>query len=123
MPTAIDSLYASSLTLRLLCAKNASLVLGFFNEAFKERNQHAIGEEELELLLERHLADHVVLDGEMPAENRAKNYLNHWCSNDYCYIRGCQTAGARAHSSRIFERDNPSCHWRIAIDRLWDCWT
>ena len=87
MPTAIDNLYATSLTLRLLCAKNASLVLGFFNEAFKERNQHIIGEEELELLLERHLADHVVLDGEMPAENRAKNYLNLWCSDDCCYIR------------------------------------
>lgn len=87
MPTAIDSLYESSLTLRLLCAKNAPLVLGFFQEAFKERNQHAIGEEELELLLDRHLADHVVLDGEMPAENRARNYLNLWCSDDYCYVR------------------------------------
>lgn len=87
MPTAIDNLYGTSLTLRLLCAKNAPLVLGFFQEVFKERNQHAIGEEELELLLDRHLADHVVLDGEMPAENRAKNYLNLWCSDDCCYIR------------------------------------
>jgi hypothetical protein len=87
MPTAIDNLYASSLTLRLLCAKNAPLVLGFFQEVFKERNLHAVGEEELELLLDRHLADHVVLDGEAPAENRAKNYLNLWCSDDYCYLR------------------------------------
>lgn len=87
MSTAIDNLYAASLTLRLLCTKNASLVLGFFNEAFKERNQHIIGEEELELLLERHLAAHVVLDGEMPADNRAKNYLNLWCDNKYAYIR------------------------------------
>lgn len=87
MPTAIDSLYSTSLTLRLLCAKNASLVLGFFNEAFKERNQHAIGEEELELLLERHLTEHVVLDGEAPAENRARNYLNLWCGDDYCYLK------------------------------------
>ena len=87
MPTAIDNLYDTSLTLRLLCAKNASLVLGFFNEAFKERNQHSIGEEELELLLERHLADHFALDREMPAENRVKNYLNLWCSDCYSYIR------------------------------------
>ncbi len=87
MPTAIDNLYAASLTLRLLCAKNAPLVLGFFNEAFKERSLHIVDEEELELLLERHLVDHVVIDGEMPAENRAKNYLNLWCSDDYCYLR------------------------------------
>jgi hypothetical protein len=87
MPTAIDSLYQASLILRLLCAKNAPLVLGFFHEAFKERNQHSIAEEELELLLDRHLAEHVVPDGEMPAENRAKSYLNLWCSDGYCYIR------------------------------------
>lgn len=87
MSTVIDNLYSASLTLRLLCAKNAPLVLGFFHDAFKERNQHVIGEEELELLLERHLADHAGLDGEMPAENRAKNYLNLWCSDPYCYIR------------------------------------
>lgn len=87
MSTAIDNLYASSLTLRLLCAKNAPMVLGFFYEVFKERDQHAIGEEELELLLERHLADHVVLEGEALAENSSRNYLNRWCSDDYRYLR------------------------------------
>ena len=87
MPTAIDSLYDTSLTLRLLCAKNAPMVLGFIQGAFKERDQNNIGEEELELILERPLAEHVVLDGEVPAENRARNYLNLWCSDDYCYLR------------------------------------
>lgn len=87
MPTAIDSLYESSLTLRLLSAKNAPLVLGFLHEAFKERNLSAIGEEDLELLLNRHLADHVVAEGDVPAENRARNYLNLWCGDDFAYLR------------------------------------
>ncbi len=87
MPTVVDSLYASSLTLRLLGAKNGPLVLGFLHEAFKERNQHAIGEEELEWLLEKHLAGREEVEEESATENRAKNYLNLWCSDAYRYLR------------------------------------
>lgn len=87
MPTAIDSLYGSSLTLRLICANNAPLILGFLHEAFKERNQHSIGEEALELLLDKHLFERAEFDGEVPAENRARNYLNLWCGDACRYLR------------------------------------
>ncbi|MDX2108984.1 MAG: DUF3375 family protein [Verrucomicrobiota bacterium] len=88
MPTAIDILYDTSLTLRLLCANNAPLVLGFLQEAFKERNLHSIREEDLELMLDRHLAEPALLDGDAGgAENRARNYLNLWCSDANRYVR------------------------------------
>ena len=111
MPTAIDALYESSLTLRLLCAKNAPLVLGFLHDAFKERDKHAIGEEELELLLEGHLTDHVILDGDMPAENRAKNYLNLWCSDSYRYVRKVYSEERKSFVYQLTRHSEKALQW------------
>lgn len=111
MPTAIDNLYESSLTLRLLCAKNAALVLGFLHEAFKERNEHSVGEEELELLLDRHLSEHIVLDGDAPAENRAKNYLNLWCSDDNRYIRKTYSAEEESFVYQLTRHSEKALQW------------
>ncbi|MDR2980679.1 MAG: DUF3375 domain-containing protein [Puniceicoccales bacterium] len=92
----IASLLNLSLTLKLLRAGNAELVLGFLYEAFKERNRTSIEEEALELLLKDHLAyTNPAIDSANPTtqdkttspENRARTYLNTWCSNEYRYLR------------------------------------
>jgi len=111
MPTAIDSLYASSLTLRLLCAKNAPLVLGFLQEAFKERNVHAVGEEELELLLERHLEEHAESESELSSENRARNYLNLWCGDACRYLRKVFSEDQQCFVYQLTQHSEKALQW------------
>jgi hypothetical protein len=89
MPNLIETLYENHLTLRLLAANNAPLVLGFFYEVFKERNLQNVGEEELELLLVNHLAGSRLEDNEtkLAPDQRARNYLNLWCRDMHGYLR------------------------------------
>jgi hypothetical protein len=98
MSAPIEDLYETSFTLRLLCAKNARLVLGFLYAAFKENNRHLIEETDLEFLLEKHLSEHTagqLEDSEAnnpnaignASDSRARNYLKIWCGNDCRYLR------------------------------------
>lgn len=113
MPNPIESLYAHHRTLRLLAANNAPMVLGFFFEAFKERNLQAIGEEELELLLVRHLDAQRSDDEEakVPVEQRARNYLNLWCRETHGYLRKVYSEEAESFVYQLTRHSEKALQW------------
>jgi hypothetical protein len=126
MPSSIEDLYNTSFTLRLLCAKNARLVLGFLHAAFKEGNRHTIEEEDLEFLLDKHLVEHTVEQQEAVApasldfigdtaggdtDNRARNYLKIWCGNDCRYLRRAFDEKRKCYTYQLTRHSEKALQW------------
>jgi hypothetical protein len=114
MADAIESLFRDSLTLRLVSARNAPLVLGFLQGAFKESNRQTVEEEDLELLLEKYLQQNGAGEdpeaGEETPDNRARLYLNLWCRDTHGYLRkvfspegGCYVYQLTRHSEKVLQ--------------------
>ncbi len=87
------------------------MVLGFFHEVFKERNLQAVGEEELELLLEKHLAGRKEDENEGPVENRARNYLNLWCRDTHGYLRKVYSEQAQCFLYQLTRHSEKALQW------------
>ncbi|MCC5840585.1 MAG: DUF3375 family protein [Opitutales bacterium] len=115
MGNTVAKLYEGSPTLRLLSAANAPLVLGFFEEAFKKTNRLEIAEEDLELLLERYLAEHAEADPETEADpvaaHRARTYLNLWCRNTHAYLRKAYVGEEQSYVYRLTRHSEKALQW------------
>ncbi len=88
--TELQILLSQSPSIRLLRAKNAPLILSFLYREFKETNRLTIPNYELadalaEYLEVLNLSDDVDEIEDIP--NRAKQYLETWCSDDHNYLR------------------------------------
>lgn len=119
MGNTVAKLYEGSPTLRLLSAANAPLVLGFFDEAFRQSNRLEIAEEDLERLLERYLSENAPPDPDGDAEGgsetsttlRARTYLNLWCRNTHAYLRKAYVGEEQSYVYRLTRHSEKALQW------------
>jgi hypothetical protein len=134
MPSPIAHLLSTSLTLKLLRANNAPLILGFLQDAFKERNKTSIDEETLELLLNEYLLQHDPDPASAPIspaapspappsaaaapslaasapENRPRLYLNTWCSDDFRYLRKDFSEDRQCYVYQLTQYSEKALQW------------
>src|SRR5688500_8958169 len=85
----------NSPTLALLHKRHASVLVSFFQKAFRESSVPEIPEERLEGRWEAFIEEDVVLsdwEGETPT-NTAKFYLEEWCKNNWLARRYSEKDG------------------------------
>jgi hypothetical protein len=119
----VANILNDSLTLKLLRARNAALILGFLHDAFKERNHTLIEAEALEHLLLEYLKQNATADDLraddlspdtgtlIPTESTAKAYLNRWCTDDFRYLRTVFAEDRQCFLYQLTQHSEKALQW------------